>query len=386
MYHKLNLLIILFLFSCSSEPVRQDLVPAQSDSYWDDLGEFVAGNVISDKNRFIQLTTSSSYKRYSVQMDKLWEKIAKKHREQVIPWKQENLTNLSPKNVTLYPLAGGDFVNLYMLNSESTRYIMIGLQKPGFIRDPSLFTELELSRGLNSIQNVVTELADYNYSTSRRLQKEVANPYLTGIAPTLLFFLKRFEFQIHDVERVFLNDKGLVEKDESTFEVFDKKKTAGVRIRFYKKGDQYLRELFFFRIWLSGKSATKETVEGKFIHSQGRLNLMFKSAEYIFHTPEYKDFLVTLVDKADRVVEDESGIPFRLFPKEEWDYRVYGKYIGKIPLKNTPRVPFQSDLYEVFQKQGKPLPFDFGYGVLKGKGMSNLLLFERKSLQSKAQE
>jgi hypothetical protein len=381
----LNLFIVFFLNYCSSSEFKLNPIPQSIDPFWDDLAEFIACVPMKEGNQFSELTARSTYRQYTKQMNQYWDKIQTNYLEKVEPWKQENITNLSPYNTTLYPLAGGDFINLYTFNSSSPRYVMIGLQKPGYIRDPRNFSDAELGRALGSIQSVVGELAVFNYSTSKRLQREVANPYFTGIAPTLIFFMKRFGFSILDLERIYLNEIGVVSKEEESFEISDKRKTTGVRIRFYKKEEGFVRELFFFRIWLSGKSATSDTAEGKFIQSLGRMNLMFKSAEYIFHTPEYKDFLSTLVSRSDRVVEDESGVPLRFFNGEEWNMKVYGKYLGKIPLKNTPVVPFQSDLDELFRAQSQPLPFDFGYGVLKGKGKSNLLLFERKSLQSKAQ-
>lgn len=379
-----SLFIVFLSFYCSSSEYKQTQIPKDIDPFWDDLAEFIASVPLKEGNQFSDLSQRPTYRQYSKQMNLYWERIQENYLVKVEPWKNENITNLSPYNTTLYPLAGGDFINLYTFNSSSPRYVMIGLQKPGYIRDPKKFSDAELGRALGSIQSVIGELAVFNYSTSKRLQREVANPYFTGIAPTLMFFIKRFGFRVLDVERIFLNEQGLVSKDEESFEVSDKRKTAGIRIRFYKTEEGFVRELFFFRIWLSGKSASDSTPEGKYFGSLGRLNLMFKSAEYIFHTPEYNDFLSTLVSRADRVVEDESGVPLRFFQSEEWSPRVYGKYLGKIPLKNTPVVPFQSDLDELFKKQSQPLPFDFGYGVLKGKGMSNLLLFERKSLQSKA--
>ncbi len=352
--------------------------------YWDHFAEFIAGVDLSAENIFIDLVNTKAYQDYKKNINKHWNKIQNNYLNVMKTWKDRNLNNSFPNNTTLYLLAGGDFLNMYSLNSESSRFIMIGLQKPGFIHNPLQFSEIQLKKALASVENVVHELAYYNYSTSRRLQQESNNPYFVGIAPTLLFFIKRFGHVVYNFERVYLDEDGKIIIDDSPFEVFDKRKYAGIKISFGNKDKTQIKEVYFFRIWLNANSISPNTTEGKFFLSQGRLNLMFKSAEYIFHTKEYEPFILDLLPKVDRVVQDESGIPFRYFDPKAWSFKFYGKYIGRIPLKNTPKVPFQNDLNEAFQKESNPLPFAFGYGILKAKNKSNLLLFERKSLPSKA--
>ena len=107
-----------------------------------------------------------------------------------------------------------------------------------------------------------------------------------------------------------------------------------------------------------------------------------KSAEYILHTNEYEEFIKAILSKTDRIIEDESGIPLRYFDPSLWDAKVFGKYIGRIPLKKTPSVPYQRDLAKLFEEQ-KPsvLPFNFGYGVLRGKSKSNLIFLKRKLIR-----
>lgn len=382
-YARTFLFVSVFLvYYCSSKDLKEP--PKNYSPYWNHLSEFIAGVDLSSENSFQSLVSKPSYIAYKNNINKYWDKIEKDYLNKLAEWKEKHLTNFSPNNTTLYPLAGADFINMFNLNSPSPKYIMVGLQKPGYIRDPLLFSDTELRKALSNIQNVVYELAYYNYSTSRRLQQEASNPYFTGVAPTLLFFIKRLGYDVLNLERIYLDNDGKVQIDNNSFEVFDKKKYTGIKIIFASPDRTQIKELYFLKIWLSSNSASFNTPEGKFFLSHGRLNLMFKSAEYILHTKEYEPFITDLLPLADRVIQDESGIPFRYFNPDEWSFKLYGKYIGKISLKNTPKVPFQNDLYERFQKESYPLPFAFGYGVLKGKDKSNLLLFERKSLQSKA--
>ena len=124
------------------------------------------------------------------------------------------------------------------------------------------------------------------------------------------------------------------------------------------------------------------TAEGKFFALQKRYNLIFKSAEYILQTDEYTDFNKSIMSRADRIIEDESGIPIRLV-SDEWDKMVFGRYLGRVPLSKTPNVPFQIELAKLYQEQNPDvLPFHFGYGIWKGKGKSNLIFLKRKLISN----
>jgi hypothetical protein len=45
-----------------------------------------------------------------------------------------------------------------------------------------------------------------------------------------------------------------------------------------------------------------------------------------------------------------------------------------VRLVEIPRPPLQPDLAQAFKDQSRPLPFHFGYGVLRRDRVSNLLM------------
>lgn len=374
------LLIFLLLLFCSTVPQIKKLEIPNGDKvfYWDEVGELLAALPMSDTNRFLSLTKNSKYNAYKKNIDKYWNLERKNYIEKVVPWREKNIEDIYTENTVLYPLSGADFINLYHFHPNAKRYIMIGLQNPGHIHDPLTLSSQEFLSVLPNLESLVYELSVMNYYTSKRLDRYSKHLHISGIAPVLLIFMKRLGFTIMDLKQIRIDSNGnSLELEGQEFSRADI--LPGVKILFFKKGDTTVRELSFFSITLNNSSGDQVSSEGKYLQSQGRFNLILKSAEYILHTDDFREFITSILKKTDRVIEDESGIPLRLFLTEEWTPKVFGRYIGRIPLKKTPNVPYQSDLASLF-KEEKPvlLPFNFGYGVLRGKGKSNIIFLKRK--------
>lgn len=375
----LGILLFLSLVNCSTHSKANLPVPPSSQTlYWDEVAELLAAVPLSEGNRFVALTKHSKYSAYQKKIDKYWRQEKKNYIDKVEPWRDQHIEDAYVENTVLYPLSGADFINLYHFHPNAKRFIMIGLQNPGHIEDPLSINFKNFLTVLPNLESLVYELSVFNYYTSKRLNRDSNHPHISGVAPVLFLFLKRLGFTISDFKQVYIDAQGkelsLVEQENPRIADL-----PGIKIQFFKKGENTLRELSFYKILLNNSSGDSSSPEGKYLQSQGRLNLILKSAEYILHTEEFSDFIQSLVKKTDRVIEDESGIPLRLFPSGEWSFKVYGKYVGRIPLKKTPKVPFQLDLALLFQEE-KPevLPFHFGYGVLRGKGKSNLIFLKRK--------
>ena len=80
-------------------------------------------------------------------------------------------------------------------------------------------------------------------------------------------------------------------------------------------------------------------------------------------------------------LEDESGFPLRLFPEENWNRQVFGRYekswnlSGAITPEAQPELKILSEV-----TNDEPLPFPFGYGYLgtKDNRQSAVLVFAKK--------
>ncbi len=374
------LLICLLILSCVSSDANKRLIKTDPTyTYWRDLSLFLSGLPLDEKNQFLKLSDSSSYKNYSKTINSYWEKIEKDYLQKVHPFNTEFMPDKFRTNTAFYPLSGADFVNLHAFYPDAISNIMIGLEPPGKFTDPNSLTPEQLNAGLNSIKSMVGEMAAQNYFTRKRMKREFANPHFSGTSPVLLIFMTRLGLEIDFWERVELDKNGklIPETDEYKRDT-NPEKVEVARIHFHKKNENYSRDLAFFKMYINENSADASTPEGKFFASRGNFNLLLKSAEYVLQLPIYEKFIDTVLSKTDTVVQDDSAIPYRAFEKAKWDSKFFGVYTARAKLRNTPNVPDQTDLQNEFKLNAKSLPFKYGYGVLKGNDKSNLMILTRK--------
>jgi hypothetical protein len=116
-----------------------------------------------------------------------------------------------------------------------------------------------------------------------------------------------------------------------------------------------------------------------YLKSQGRFATMIKSASYLMHKdgieePTHFEKIRSLIlTQSDFVVQDDSGVPLRLFTRDTWKLQFHGSYDAPTPEFGK---HLQKDLKVEMQRNstGK-LPFSYGYAFKQGE--SNLMTAER---------
>ena len=116
-----------------------------------------------------------------------------------------------------------------------------------------------------------------------------------------------------------------------------------------------------------------------YLESQRRFVTMIKSASYLMHKEgiqepaHFEQVRSLILSHSDFVVQDDSGVPLRLFARDTWKLQFHGRY-------DAPTAEFgkhlQNDLKVEMQRNstGK-LPFSYGYAYKQGE--SNLMTAER---------
>ena len=116
-----------------------------------------------------------------------------------------------------------------------------------------------------------------------------------------------------------------------------------------------------------------------YLKSQGRFVTMIKSASYLMHKEgiqepaHFEQIRSLILMQSDFVVQDDSGVPLRLFARDAWKLRFHGRYEAPTPEFGK---HLQKDLKVEMQRNstGK-LPFSYGYAYKQGE--SNLMTAER---------
>ncbi len=310
-------------------------------------------------------------------MNKLWATIDSENLKPIQKWENQNLA-LSSKNIkeVVYPFSGADFVNLYGFYPNVKKYLMIALENPGKISDPKNISIDQLKKALQSLKILITEISERNYFRRRIMKQEFKNPHFSGVLPALLIFMTRMGLEVEEITDIAIAENGdeIHIGENSTIS----KKCDGVKIHFFDPKTNSSKELTYLSIMLGENSHTKNSPEGNYFQKLKDVAVLMKSAEYLFFRISLNGFRDMLLEKSKIVLQDDSGIPFNYFSENVWKIQLFGKYTKPALLTGVPLQPVQTLLKEKFKNESSPLDFSYGYGILRGKNESNIMLFQKK--------
>lgn len=276
--------------------------------------------------------------------------------------------NYQPKVKTVvYPFSGIDVLNLFSFYPNANRYILFGLEDPGYPNSYSSLSEKEKQIVKQGIRNLSDHLAGRNYFTYRKMKEETKKKELNGAYPVFVAFLRRMGKEILDSKEETIEGKGITYK--------------GFTISLYDTKLQKRESLTYFKIFLIGNEGTSGDGLYEYFSNLSNIGIFTKSAEYLFHGEKRKLFRELLLKNAEFIVQDESGFPIRFFPEESWNRQVFGRYekswnlSGAVTPETQPELKSLSD-----HSNDNTLPFPFGYGYLgtKDNRQSAVLVFSKK--------
>jgi hypothetical protein len=88
--------------------------------------------------------------------------------------------------------------------------------------------------------------------------------------------------------------------------------------------------------------------------------VLLKSASYLLHGESFRQVRSFILDRASQIVQDDTGIPYRMLSDDPWQVALYGRYEQPVDLFKK---RYQTDLANAFSKStiSKNVPFPFGY-------------------------
>jgi hypothetical protein len=312
-------------------------------------------------------------------MNTFWTRVKSENIDKIIPWREANLGGVHERETAFYPLSGADLINLFTMYPNSREYLMVALEEPGIVPDPLKMSEWDICLGLISIRNVIWTLASQNYFISSIMKKEMPNKYLTGVGPVILVLAARMNLFINNFEEVQIDARGTLSPvDPNGIKNDEKPVIAGCRITFTSPGSYFKRKITYLQIRLSSDTFRGTGPESIFFKKYPRFNTIMKSAVFLLHSPNFKDLADDILKRSVVMVQDDSGIPYRYFNKDEWGITHYGNYAYPYPLTDLKIYPYQPDLAADMAANSKPLPFNYGYGRSIGLNKSNLMVGTKK--------
>lgn len=344
-----------------------------------DMARYIAGMEIAPGSKIeADLLNNSDWKSYSKSLNAEFAKLDSVHLKVMKTWVNKELTNLNTKAL-FYPFAGADMLNAYTLFPNAKNYYMVGLEPVG---TPPDFAKINKAKDLQhyftTVHQSLSSIINFSFFRTKSMAVEFHQSDVNGTLHVILLFLERTGNSITDIQPVAVNEKGELKKYASFADAKkDTLKNKGAEIDFIS-GDSTEHSVIYFSINLSNEAFPKNTGFKTFIKNQGADVTYIKSASYLMHKAYFSDIRSTILNGSRAILQDDSGLPWKLFNDNTRDVTLYGAYTGTIDI--FPK-DFQKDLDDAYKKEPskskvKDLPFGIGYKYIKGT--SNLMLSVRK--------
>lgn len=313
---------------------------------------------------------------YKNSIDTPWTRITDERLLKMDKWtKDEVCPKINDTALLFYPFSGPDFLNAFHLFPNANGYTLIAMEKLGSIPDLYAMNESDLDGYLDAVNFGLRDIYKRSYFITGNMDQDLRKQKVDGVLPLLYVFLNRTGHEIYEFGYYRLENDGVsftkIEKPTNSLEV-----SECIKFKILKKGDNKLKELTYFYADISNDGFAKNPVFLQYLKTIRPCNAFIKSASYLSHYETFSDIRDLVLDKADAVLEDDTGIPYRYFI-DDYNHYLYGAYEKPIADFQSTYL-FQKDLDEEY-KSTEVKPLDFSLGYHWRSGIQNWMLYVKKS-------
>jgi hypothetical protein len=329
---------------------------AVSGSTLDDQARFLAGLPVSSGSPLADWQKTSDYRDHVVLMDSEWKKLSDRL-DRATAWQQAELAPRIQGNRNLiYFFGGPDAVHALRLFPDAPTYLLAGLEPVGVVEAPEKMKFKDVHTAIDGLSYGLRTFVAKSFFRTTEMGKDLQGRGIKGVLPVLYLMLSHSGATLEAASFFEIDQKG-VATDKPAGQKWGQG-VPGVRVRFHV-GERAPQEMIYVRVNLINDELDKQPGFLTWARSYGPANSFLKAASFILHDNAFSRPRALLLEASAAVVEDDSGIPYRAYPKGEWDFTCFGKYMA-------PRDPFekqfQRDLDKACAEQPlKPLPFIIGY-------------------------
>jgi hypothetical protein len=302
---------------------------------------------------------SDAFKEHHQWMTSNWSQV--KGRVQTMDsWRsQEIKLSIAQRRNLLYPFSGPDFLNAYTFFPEHSRYVFFSLERPGSLPDLESVTLVEFTRLLQDVRSAFRDIFERNYFITSYMTRQLTTPWLRGTVPVMAVMMALMNRRIVRIERL-----DLFPNLTHSYDTPDAKRPRvlmrAVRIEFINPKSTGTQQLYYVSLDATDKALEFYPDFMTWISQYKPATVLLKSASYLLHDKQFAKTRSMLLEAADVVVQDDTGIPYRFISQNPWQVKLYGRY-------NRPIRPmsygYQKDLETAYNSRAEhiPLPFPFGY-------------------------
>jgi hypothetical protein len=346
--------------------------------WWDSAARMLAGMELQESSPIADRKSAAAHRG---QMNTMWTRFNTKRLQPIRDFSQRELGNgpaaISAAAPVFYPFSGPDAAYALAFFPASTDMIFTGLEPVGEVADLDAMDEHTFAASLEQLRGSLRSILALSFFVTMEMDTDLRRNKLSGVTPILMLFLARHGYTVNDIDHVVLNPDGRLCQSDAN-RVKDVRSTddriPGVIVRYQAAGDTRERRIIYFKTDLSNEGLQKRPHYLKFVESVNPPTTMIKSASYLLHLKEFTTLRDHILRHSQAVLQDDTGVPIKLYKQGQWERRLYGSYVGPIPIFQA---RFQAEMANAYRETAHPLGFGIGYRYESHE--SNLQLFYRRN-------
>ncbi len=280
------------------------------------------------------------------------------------------------RRTLLYPFSGPDFANADALFPTHPKLVMFGLERPGRLPEIERFDATQFARLLADVRYALSDLIERNYFVTDYMTRQLTSPFLKGTLPVITASMVLTGHRVVSIEPLdpFPDlTREYSAPDPRAGQVRPPIMLRGARVTF-AESDGQSRTLDYYSLDATDRALRWYPGFLDLLGGARPASVLLKSASYLLHDGQFASTRERLMQTADVVVQDDTGIPFRRLQEGGWAVRLYGVYTP--PLKSL-RYGAQPDLEAAYRTATAVAPLDFPFGYHGREGRSALLVARR---------
>lgn len=312
-----------------------------------------------------RLAALDVWKQHRAQMQAQWTQVQARL-QAMSQWRsQEVRLEEADARTLLYPFSGPDFLNAHSMFPSHGRYVFFSLENCGTLPDLEALSQRQFSELLESMREALRDIFERNYFITDYMSKQLNGRWVKGSVPVIAAMMALTDQHILRIEPVDLFPE-LTRAYTEPGAARPRKLLRGARIEFAGAGAARTQSLYYFSLDATDKALA---FYPEFMHWVGQnqpATAFLKSASYLLHDNQFSQTRQMLLDSADTLVQDDTGVPYRTLRSAGWQIKLYGNYDR--PIRSL-SYGFQPDLMSAYTQvhTTTPLPFPFGYQWRNGK-------------------
>jgi hypothetical protein len=358
--------------SADGKPAASDPVNRSRDA--DDTARFLAGMPGNPGSPFASLENDDVWKDHRDLVDAAWHKADGDLIQGLREFQAQELKS-APMTAgpVFYPFSGPDALMATEYFPQSPVYVFAALEPAGTLPTRDDIEKKDMASYLAAMRTTMASELGRSFFITRQMDQQFRGQVTDGLLLPILQILVRTNHTVLGFRYVRLDEQGQMIDRTLDYHATTRYGNKGVEVQFRSDTDQTLHRLYYFSVNLSDSRLEENKPFQMYVQSLKGATTMFKSTSYMLHRREFSLIRNLVLANSAAVLQDDSGIPYRLFGADLWKVQLYGDY-------DRPYGSFkwmeQVDLRNAYKQPGtKPLPMHVGYGYKKIT--SNLLLAKR---------